>query len=125
MGFKKVFFSESMAFIDNKQVQDSSMNTFQWVECERITSLDSLPRPLIALELHPKGTPINDYAFPQHHFTLALGNEEYGCSKELLAEADALVQIPLRGRKSSLNVSNAFAIATYAITQHLGTHWYE
>jgi tRNA G18 (ribose-2'-O)-methylase SpoU len=121
IGFEKVFFSQSMAFIDNKQVQDTSMETYQWVSCEKIDELEQLPGPIISLEIHPDGIPVDEYLFPKQ-FTLALGNEEYGCSKELLEISDAIVYIPLRGRKSSLNVANAYAITAYEIIQQIGSH---
>lgn len=44
-----------------------------------------------------------------------LGNEELGVPGPLLADCDRRVQIPMLGRKSSLNVSNAFAVVAYDI----------
>jgi len=41
---------------------------------------------------------------------IALGNENRGCSAELLAAADARVWVPMRGMVESLNVSVAAAI---------------
>jgi tRNA (guanosine-2'-O-)-methyltransferase len=41
---------------------------------------------------------------------IALGNENRGCSEELLAAADAQVWVPMRGMVESLNVSVAAAI---------------
>lgn len=41
---------------------------------------------------------------------IALGNENRGCSVELLAAADARVWVPMRGMVESLNVSVAAAI---------------
>ena len=57
--------------------------------------------------------------------TFPLGNEEYGCSKETLAMADYLLTIPLYGRKNSLNVSNAFAIAAQEICRQKRNIYYE
>jgi len=41
---------------------------------------------------------------------IALGNEQRGCSPELLAVADLCVAIPMRGMAQSLNVSVAGAV---------------
>jgi len=46
---------------------------------------------------------------------LALGNELNGVSKEILNESDAIVHIPMFGKKESLNVPVAFGISAYVI----------
>jgi tRNA G18 (ribose-2'-O)-methylase SpoU len=109
-----VYFSTSTPFIDNKQVQDASMGTYQWTKCIANAALTDLPKPLIVLETSTFAIPIHEFLFPEI-FTLVVGNEEYGCSDEILEKADYLVEIPLRGRKNSLNVANAFAIGAAEI----------
>lgn len=115
-----LYFSPSTPFIDNKQVRDAAMGTDAWVTAHQAHSLSPLPRPLIALETSDSAVPLNNFIFPET-FTLVLGNEEYGCSDEVLKNADFLVEIPLRGRKNSLNVANAFAIAAAEIIRQKGT----
>jgi tRNA G18 (ribose-2'-O)-methylase SpoU len=110
------YFAPQTPFIDHKQVQDASMGASQWVECRIETSLDKLPHPIIALETSTRAISLHEFIFPPS-FTLAIGNEEYGCSEQILYEADYLVEIPLRGRKNSLNVANAFAIAAAEIAR--------
>lgn len=109
-----IYFSEQTPYIDNKQVQDASMGAFQWVQCCRDKKASELPKPLIAMETSPNAISIYDFIFPER-FSLAVGNEEYGCSEDVLKIADFVVEIPLRGRKNSLNVANAFAIAVSEI----------
>jgi tRNA G18 (ribose-2'-O)-methylase SpoU len=46
---------------------------------------------------------------------LILGNEVSGVSKLALAECDAMIEIPMRGEKESLNVSVAGAIAVFRL----------
>lgn len=50
---------------------------------------------------------------PQWPVCLLVGNEVEGLSEELLDAADAIVKIPMLGKKESLNVSCAFSIAVY------------
>ena len=109
-----LYFSKNMASIDHKQVQDAAMGSHQWVTCYQNIPLAILPRPIIALETVPNATSIHNYLFPTS-FTLAVGNEEYGLSSETLSLSDHIVAIPLTGRKNSLNVANAFAIAAAEI----------
>lgn len=44
---------------------------------------------------------------------LVLGNEVRGLSPAILRRADKILEIPMRGRKESLNVSVAFGIVVY------------
>ncbi len=44
-----------------------------------------------------------------------VGNEVEGISKDLLKLSDEIVEIPMRGKKESLNVSVAFAVALFRI----------
>lgn len=106
----EIYFSPTTPFITHKQVQDTSMGSYQWVRCFQGVHLSSLQRPIIALETSPDAISLYDFIFPSS-FTLVVGNEEYGCSDETLALVDFIIEIPLRGRKNSLNVANAFAIA--------------
>lgn len=110
----KAFFSSDTPFATDKQVQDTAMGATQWIECQRDIPLEALIRPIIALETSPDAISLFDFIFPET-FTLVVGNEEYGCSTQTLQLADMIIEIPLRGRKNSLNVANAFAIAAAEI----------
>lgn len=46
---------------------------------------------------------------------LLMGNEVLGISPALRKRCDALIEIPMRGKKESLNVAVAFGIAIYGI----------
>lgn len=109
-----LFFSENMIYPDHTKLAKSAMGTQEWVTCKKLASFSDLHAPLIALETIPKSTPYYEFVFPER-FTLAVGNEEYGCSDALLKRADAHIHIPLYGRKNSLNVACAFAIVASAI----------
>jgi hypothetical protein len=45
---------------------------------------------------------------------LLLGNERFGLEEETVRDADATVRVPVYGRKNSLNVVSAAAVAGYA-----------
>lgn len=114
----ELYFSENTPYIDNKKVQDTSMGAEIHVKSHQGFKLKDLRRPIIALETGVDAINIHDFIFPSS-FTLVLGNEEFGCSDETLKLADFIVEIPLRGRKNSLNVANAFAIAAAEITRQI------
>ncbi len=91
------------------------MGTKEWVTCQ-YKALEACPKPLIAIETVADACPYYDFCFPDV-FTLALGNEEYGLSEKVLKQADFAIQIPLYGRKNSLNVACAFAIIASEIAR--------
>ena len=49
--------------------------------------------------------------------TLVIGNENAGVDPAVLAQADRVVCLPMRGVKRSLNVATAFGAAVYLITE--------
>ena len=49
---------------------------------------------------------------------LVLGNERFGLDPEVVALCDGAVRIPLFGRKNSLNVVTAFAVAACEVRRH-------
>ena len=100
-------------------------------------------RPRACDDRYVKAISLSKFHFPKGCFTLVLGNEEFGCSKQLVEAADTIVllrlcrascahrpscvprrtvtrgcaqvEIPLYGRKNSLNVANAFAVVAAEI----------
>jgi RNA methyltransferase, TrmH family len=74
-------------------------------------ALDSLDRPLIALD--PHGEPLEPSELPTRAL-LAFGTERYGLSRELLQRADARTSIPMRAGVSSLNLATSVAAVLFA-----------
>lgn len=68
-----------------------------------------------ALEQHP--TAVNIYDIQNPPAAIILGTETLGLNTEILNEVDQIIEIPMRGRKESLNVSVAFGVAAYILLQ--------
>jgi len=71
-----------------------------------------------ALALSPTALSLDEFADRFRHaerLALLLGTEGHGLSRQWLAAADAVVQIPMYGGVDSLNVAAASAIAGYAL----------
>jgi len=109
---KSAYFAKNTPFIDHAKVQETSMGTSFLIHAHRDINL--IQKPIIALECLKEAKSIYDFEFPAS-FTLVLGNESLGVSKEILDQAHAIIKIPLNGAKNSLNVASAFAIAAYEI----------
>lgn len=56
---------------------------------------------------------------PKFPLALILGEEVGGINKSLIKLCDQLVEIPMRGKKESLNVSVAFGIAAYEFSSRM------
>ncbi len=74
---------------------------------------------IVALE-NNIGVPTRDYRdfLPNFPIALVLGNEVTGLSHPLLQRADAIISLPMHGKKESLNVAVAFGIAAYRLNEH-------
>ena len=70
---------------------------------------------IIALENIKKAKNIFSIKKPKRSMVLVLGSETKGLSSQILKRTDVIVQIPMQGRKESLNVSVAFGIAVYQL----------
>lgn len=89
-----------------------------WEKCESLGKLiEKLRREKIqiaALEKIGGAIDLKKYK-PIFPLALILGNEVEGIVKSVLKKCDAIVSIPMRGKKESLNVSVAAGIAMYEI----------
>lgn len=71
---------------------------------------------VVALEKADESVSIKKFK-PVFPMALILGHEVDGVKDEILERCDAVVDIPMRGKKESLNVSVATGIAVYEILE--------
>ena len=69
---------------------------------------------LWALETDAAARRLHELPLPER-LVLAFGNEVAGLDPGILAQADAVVALPMWGRKRSLNVASALAAALYVL----------
>lgn len=68
---------------------------------------------IVALEQRKNSEPYGLFHPRRGKIALVLGNEISGIPPSILREADHIVEIPMRGKKESLNVSVAFGIIAF------------
>ncbi len=73
---------------------------------------------VVAVELSAVAVPYTKWR-PQFPLALILGNEVKGVSSALLKQCDEIVEIPMRGKKESLNVSVAAGIILFKVVEFL------
>ena len=77
--------------------------------------LKSTGKKLYVTALSPNARPLQDLD-PSIPATICFGNEQLGASKELIACADEIVYIPMKGFVESFNVSVSCGIALHHLT---------
>lgn len=105
-----------------KSFKKTALGAEEYVAWKRVASLSRLLTRLkkegfeiVALEQY-KGSVQYDKYHPQGSVALIVGNEVLGVDQKFLEQCCRVIEIPMRGRKNSLNVSVALGIALYQIT---------
>ncbi|MEK7587184.1 MAG: TrmH family RNA methyltransferase [Patescibacteria group bacterium] len=119
----------------NKKLIKTSLGAEDFVEWEAATDLLKLltklkvptqgrdpdrsvgTTQLIALEQAPNSVDYKKIK-PKGRVAIIVGNEVSGLEKSILNKVDIIAEIPMRGRKESLNVSVAFGIFVFNLFKH-------
>ena len=102
-------------------ISKSALGAEKWIPFEKnaqtwrkIEHLKKDGFQIVAIEQSPKSVDYRKFK-PKFPLALILGNEVRGLSRQILNRCDAVIEIPMIGKKESLNVSVAFGIAVYRI----------
>lgn len=120
-GVSKIFLTGYTGCPPRKEISKTAIGADEWIKWEHrkdpLPILKKLKKDgfqIIALEKNNTSIDIKDFK-SDNKVCLILGNEIDGVNDDLLKYADAVVEIPMRGQKISLNVSVAFGIAIYSL----------
>ena len=110
-----------------QQLTKVSLGSEKYIAWERVKSatkvIDKLKKEkykIFAIEQSKNSIPYNKLSKPytlSPKSCLIVGNEIKGLPKPILKKADKILEIPMRGRKESLNVAVAFGIVVFYLTQ--------
>ena len=109
---------------DNKKVLKTALGAEKSVKWEYKKDILELIETLrkrdkniriISLEQTRESRDLKDVKI-KNDICLIIGNEVSGVSREVLKLSDNHINIPMKGKKESLNVSNAFSIAIYELS---------
>lgn len=73
---------------------------------------------IIAVEQDKKSTHLFEYKKARAKIALVLGSEVDGLPADVIAQADTIIEIPMRGKKESLNVSVAVGVVLFSLLKH-------
>ncbi len=124
---EKVYLCGETLTPPNHRIKKASINTWEWVNWSyAATPLQAIAEykrnnpkgKIVAIEQTGKSIPLFTYA-PMFPIALVVGNESYGVSKEVLDVADEIVELPMYGINTSLNVMVCCGIVLYKCIEHL------
>ena len=116
-GVSRIILSGYTPGPDNPQVKKTALGADESTPWSRILdvrdAIDALRAEgcaVYALETAEGAHDISSFT-PRFPCALLLGNERFGLDPDVIARADAILEIPSRGMKNSLNVVSAFSVA--------------
>ncbi len=123
-GVKEIWLSGYTGKPPRREISKTALGAENWVpwryvedSAEAMKEFASAGGRIVALEQTSRAIDIAQYKVPATDLLLVLGNEVRGVSEDLLKLCDDHVQIPMQGKKQSLNVSVAAGVALYALTK--------
>jgi len=124
-GVDKIYLTGYTPCPPHPRLDKVSLGAEKWVPWEYVKQPGRLLKELkiagykiVALEQTKKSVSIYKWE-PSFPLVLILGNEKTGVSKSLLKYCDTEIEIPMKGKKKSLNVSVAGGVALYHISQYI------
>jgi 23S rRNA (guanosine2251-2'-O)-methyltransferase len=103
----------------DQQIAKTSLGAEKFLKWEHsedilatLQNLKAVGCQIAALEQHPDSITLDQFIKPPK-LALLLGNEVTGVEADLLEKVDAILEIPMAGRKESFNVVEAATMAIY------------
>ena len=104
-----------------KMISKTALGAEKYVKWKKVSKIGPLIEKvrnegyeIVALEQSEKSIQLEKFN-PKRKTVLIVGNEPKGIDAKILKNCDMIVEIPMMGKKNSLNVSVAFGIAAYHI----------
>jgi 23S rRNA (guanosine2251-2'-O)-methyltransferase len=124
LGIDKLYLTGYTGTPKNPRLSKTALGAEKTVPWESCTQLRRLIGKLkaggvkvVALENNVPGTIDLAKFKPSFPLALIIGEETRGLKKNYLELCDSVVEIPMRGKKESLNVAVAFGMAVYQIAK--------
>ena len=129
-GVEKLVFGAVDVDLKSPRLKRTARATQNWMPMEDNVNLAEYISVLktkgylpVALEITKNSQPIDSAAFPKKEkIALVIGDENTGISEAVLSQCEQQVHITMFGKNSSMNVSQATAIALYELTKQLQQH---
>lgn len=124
-GIDKLYLTGYTPCPPHVQVDKVSLGAEKWVPWEYrkqagrlLSELKKMGYNIVALEQTKNSQDLFSWK-PKSPVALVLGNEKTGVPRSLLRYCDMAIEIPMLGKKNSLNVSVAAGVAMYYISHNI------
>ena len=124
LGVSKLWLCGYTATPDDAQVQRTTMGSHEHVPWvwrktteEALVEIKEMGLTVIGLETVAGAPPASEFRFPSSGCAVLLGNERHGLAADMLGLCDAVVQLPCRGVKNSMNVAVSAGMCGYEIAR--------
>lgn len=125
---KKVYICGESEYPPSSRIHKAAVGTENWVPWEKrdatievIKELKKKGVKIIVVEQHPNSIPYSNLK-AQFPCAIVVGNETFGVKKEVVNEANIIVELPMFGVNKSFNVWGAAAVISYKILESLPIH---
>lgn len=105
----------------HRKLEKTALGAFEylpWTYYERnrdcMDALEAQGIPVVSIEVTDSAVPMTRFDWPRP-VAIVLGNEVNGVNERVLRRSQAVVNIPMKGYKNSINVATAFGIVLYDI----------
>jgi tRNA G18 (ribose-2'-O)-methylase SpoU len=125
VGVKKIYLCGGTETPPNSKIKKASVNTWQWISWEYVpTTIEAIEKvrkeipniTVVAVELDKKSVPYDSFNY-QLPVALIVGHETTGSPQEVLEKCDAIVELPMLGINTSLNVMVSLGIVLYKVVE--------
>ncbi len=123
---EKIYLCGATETPPNTRIKKASINTWEWVDWEYAsTTLEAIEKykmlhdkcQIIAVEQDKRSISFEKITYTMP-VAIVVGNETYGVSKDVLAQVDTIVELPMFGVNTSLNVMVTTGIILYDIVKN-------
>lgn len=122
---EKMYLCGEMEFPPNSRIHKAAVGTEAWVPWEkRSSTLETVKKlkkkgiQIIVVEQAKNSISYKDLK-PNFPVAVVVGNESVGMEKEILNEADIIVELPMYGVNKSFNVWGSAAVVSYKLIEDL------
>jgi len=122
---ERVYLCGDMEYPPLSRIHKAAVGTEGWVPWEKTESTPKTVKKLkkegvqiIAIEQAETSVSYKDFT-PKFPCAIVAGNETEGLPKEVLDEADLVVELPMYGINKSFNVWGSTAVVAYKILEYL------
>lgn len=125
IGAEKMYLCGNMEYPPSSRIHKAAVGTEKWVPWEKKESTLELIKELkkqgiqVIVVEQDKRSVLYSNLKPKFPIAIVVGNETEGVGKEVLDEADIIVELPMCGINKSFNVWGSAAVVAYKTLEHL------